>query len=161
MRPATGKLTKATNAIRSMKGFAPVSKMNSELGGTLPRHFDIFRANEPPGVLDLMTEAYLMSATISSHHPDKSTELPPVRSEYSTGATRAQKSLVTNVSSITNAVHLMKNFRRPTSLSASLRSLLATATLLSTTLLPNLSLSGTPPILSPLHSPRSYCVSSQ
>ena len=120
MRPATGKLTKATNAIRSMKGFAPVSKMNSELGGTLPRHFDIFRANEPPGVLDLMTEAYLMSATISSHHPDKSTELPPLRSEYSTGATRAQKSLVTNVSSITNAVHLMKNFRRPTSLSASL-----------------------------------------
>jgi hypothetical protein len=103
-----------------MKGFAPVSKMSSELGGTLPRHFDIFRANEPPGVLDLMTDAYLMSATMSSHHPDKSTELPPVRSEYSAGATRAQKSLVNNVSSITNAVHLMKNFRRPTSLSASL-----------------------------------------
>jgi hypothetical protein len=103
--------------------------MNSQLGGTLPRHFDILRANEPPGVLDLMTEAYLMSET--SHQPNKSIGLPPVRAESGTGASRAQKSsLASSVSSVSNAMHLMKTFRHQSVLRASFPTPLANSKVL-------------------------------
>jgi hypothetical protein len=120
LRPVTGKVAKAANAIRTIRGISSVSNMNSQLGGTLPRHFDILRSIEPPGALDLMTEAYLMSATTSPHQPNKSIGLPPVRAENSTGASRAQKvSGVHSVASISNAMHLMKNFRQQPTMTAS------------------------------------------
>jgi hypothetical protein len=102
--------------LKVVKGFSAVTKMDSQQGGTLPRHFDILRAKVPTDAFDLMTDAYLQSVTTQSPQPQRSVALPPVRSD-STMANRDQKlSLAGHVSSISNSMQLLKNFHQTSSL---------------------------------------------
>jgi hypothetical protein len=113
LRPATSKLAKAAQVINTLRVHSPVTKMDSNLGGTLPRHFDILQAKQPPGAFDLMTESYLVSVATNSQQTHKATEFPPVRSESSAGTARVQKvSLADSISSISNVKYMSKKIHQ-------------------------------------------------
>jgi hypothetical protein len=116
LRPHTGKLTKLANTVKVLKGISAAAKPDHCMGGTLPRYFDILKVTEPPAVLELMTEMYLMSAPSSSPHSQRTVTLPAVKTESAVAATQARKSvLATQVSSISNVTQLAKKFHRPSS----------------------------------------------
>ena len=116
LRPTTGKLANKLNVFKALQGHSATRKMDSQIGGTLPRSFDVLLAKELPGTLNLMTEAYIMAAAPSSG-------LPPVRPDSGAGATRvAKSSLASHVASISNAMHLFKPSHQPLSLSSALLS---------------------------------------
>ena len=116
MRPTTGKLTKLTNTVKMLKGISAAAKPDHCMGGTLPRYFDILKVTEPPAVLELMTDMYLMSVPSSSPKSQRAVTLPAVKTESGVAATQAQKLvLATQVSSISNVMQLAKKFHRPSS----------------------------------------------
>jgi len=123
LRPTTGKLTKKIQAFKALQGLSASCKLDSQLGGTLPRTFDILSVKELPGAFNLMTDSYLMTVAANTPTSQKAIGLPPVRLDSSTGTTRvAKSSLAGHISSVSNAMHLFKASEKPSSSNASLSS---------------------------------------
>jgi hypothetical protein len=69
---------------------------------------------QPPEACDMMTEAYLQSVSPKSLLPQRVTELPSVRSE-SSASVNQKSSLVSRISSMSNAMHVFKKFHQQSS----------------------------------------------